>query len=322
MPRKVTITTGARLHFGPLSFAPERGRHFGGVGLMIDRPNTVLSAELSDTPNDIIVADDAARDRTGKSLDQLRESSAATRNARFRIELSQTIPSHAGLGSGTQLAMALAEAVALLSGEPAHDPAALAQRVGRGARSAIGIHGFARGGLLLDGGKSGPDSIGTIVSRVDVPADWRFVLITPTGEAGLSGAAESDAFARLRAMPQSTTERLCRIALMDLLPAVIAADFAAAGDALYEYGRTVGEFFTPVQGGTYASPAMRDLVAQLRSEGIHGIAQTSWGPTIAALCENEAGAGQLKASLSDDPRWRAYRVETAAPLNTGAAIKF
>ena len=60
---------------------------------------------------------------------------------------------HTGLGVGTQLGLAIAKALAVASGEPELPSAELAMRVGRGERSAIGVHGFDRGGLLVDAGK-------------------------------------------------------------------------------------------------------------------------------------------------------------------------
>ena len=68
------------------------------------------------------------------------------------LTVHRTLPSHAGLGSGTQLALAVARALAEVHGVKADAPG-LARAVGRAQRSAIGTFTFAGGGLVLEGGR-------------------------------------------------------------------------------------------------------------------------------------------------------------------------
>src|SRR5580765_7782762 len=63
----------------------------------------------------------------------------------------------------------------------------LARRAGRGRRSAIGLHGFHEGGLLVEAGKRAPEEISPLVARVDFPDEWRFVLVRPRRATGVSG---------------------------------------------------------------------------------------------------------------------------------------
>ena len=58
---------------------------------------------------------------------------------------------HVGLGSGTKLALAVAQALATLHGRTVDAPG-LAEAVGRAARSAVGMWTFALGGLVVEGG--------------------------------------------------------------------------------------------------------------------------------------------------------------------------
>jgi beta-RFAP synthase len=239
------------------------------------------------------------------------------------IEVRQIIPPHCGLGSGTQLAMAVAQVLALFSADGQADATTLARRVARGKRSAVGIHGFARGGFLVDGGKSSEDEIGRLVARADVPGDWRFLLVAPVGSSGigLSGQEEVDVLERLPEMPLSLTERLCRLALLEMLPALGAADIERFGEAMFEFGRLVGDYFRPVQGDAYADPRMAELVHWLRGQGVRGVAQTSWGPTIAVCCSDGERAKSLLEQILADSRWRHCQAQIASPLNTGAAIQ-
>lgn len=314
----VSITTGARLHFGPLSVAAPSGGRFGGVGVMIDSPRTVLSASPAEF--DSVDGDSSTVARVTEFLRRIRQSAAAASVPPCRIRIQQTIPSHCGFGSGTQLGLAVARAVSLLANAPEPNLQTLARRVGRGLRSAIGLHGFERGGFLVDGGRVQSDALGTLVARVDFPSEWRFVLAAPRRAAGLSGEAEQTAFARQSAMPVSLTAELCRIVLMDWLPSVMEADFRRCGESLFTFGHAVGEFFAPAQGGVFAHPRMSEWAGLLRRSGVEGVAQTSWGPTLAALCPNENTAAQMRDDFANDASWSDCTFEVVSALNRGADV--
>ena len=225
------------------------------------------------------------------------------------------------LGSGTQLGLAVARALSELSGERSAPVEALAQRAGRGLRSAIGLHGFARGGFLVDGGRADQrDQLGTLVARYDFPSEWRLVLASPPQSSGLSGDAELRAFASQPPMSSSLTGELCRLALMDWMPAVIEADFARVSTAMYEFGLAVGQFFEPAQGGVFAHPRMARLVEQLRARGVSGIAQTSWGPTLAVLCASNVEAHQLANDYAQEGNWSDCEFRVVEPLNRAATV--
>ena len=209
MPDSIAVTTGARLHFGffahqATNLAAAASNHllersnYGGVGMMIESPSVVVAASRSD--RDVVICREltppeaaAAESTVARIIAQYRRSCPAQRQPPpCAIAVRRVIPSHRGLGSGTQLGMAVAQALAFLAGDGQADAPTLARRVGRGNRSAIGIHGFARGGFLVDGGKRADDEIGQLVARADLPDDWRLLLITPgaSSAAGLAGQEE------------------------------------------------------------------------------------------------------------------------------------
>ncbi|TXT17394.1 MAG: beta-RFAP synthase, partial [Planctomycetota bacterium] len=249
----ITVQTGARLHFGLLAVQAASGRNFGGVGLMVQSPDCVLAVDAAERDECFATPEVAARLTVWR--DEYRQRCPAEhRPAACRIRVSQAIPLHAGLGSGTQTSLALAAALAQLGGETKVSALELARRVGRGARSALGIHGFEHGGLLVEGGKRQPEEISPLVARLEFPSDWRVLLVIPNDRRGLSGDAERAAFTKLTPMPAALTETLCRIVLMELLPAVASVDFPAAAAALREFGQLNGSHFAPVQGGVFADP--------------------------------------------------------------------
>lgn len=284
--------------------------------MMVSAPGYAMTARAA--VEDTFSGEAGCCARAAEFVRRVRESVATT--SPVHLSIHETIPEHAGLGSGTQLALAVALALSRLSGECSVPVETLARRAGRGLRSAIGLHGFAQGGFLVDGGRAGSGQLGTLVSRIETPVNWRVILVAPPQSRGLSGEQEQRAFASQPPMSQSLTAELCRIALMDWMPGIIEADFDRVSNAMYDFGLNVGKFFEPAQGGVFAHPLMQDLVTELRRRGVAGVAQTSWGPTICVLCESESSAGQIVSDLEAKGRWSDCLFRIVQPMNTGAVI--
>lgn len=315
-PQSVTVETGSRLHFGPLTNGLSRGRLFGGIGMMIDVPR--LSVKIRRAGRNHIDCLPQHKEKAERVLQRVRACFEDLGPLELNVETETEL--HSGLGTGTQLSVAIVEGMLRLAGEIS-SPTRLFALSDRGKRSALGIHGFVSGGFLLDGGKREPGSLGTLLARLDVPEEWRVLLITPNDRSGLSGDAEAAAFQDLQAMPLSTTNELSRLVLLEILPALSEKDCPAFASALHEYGSLVGDYFSEIQGGRYAHPAMRELVPWLRERNVVGTGQTSWGPTMFAFFENDADASDIAESIDNDPRWRGCTIRIARPLNRGAKIE-
>jgi predicted sugar kinase len=122
-------------------------------------------------------------------------------------------------------------------------------------------------------------------------------LICLAGQHGLSGEAEQSAFRDLPPVPHATTREL-RSALNDeMLPAAAAGDFARFSRGLYRFGHQAGMCFAARQGGAFASPPVAQLVETVRSLGVEGVGQSSWGPTVFALLETEREARQFADAI-------------------------
>lgn len=304
--RRVRITTAARLHLGffDLSggFAPAAGagpRRFGSLGLALEAPETRLV--LARAAKAEVRGPDAAR--AGRYLAGLESVLGCPGPHALRIEAA--IPPHGGLGSGTQLAAALAAALALLHEVPPAEalrrgeglPPALAARLGRGARSGVGLALFARGGLAVDGGR-GPHTLipPVLVHETDWPEAWHVLLVTDAAHAGLSGEAERTAFAALAPMPEEVAGEICRAVLLGVLPALRERDFALFTEALALIQARLGDHFAPVQGGRFTSPRVAAVLERLAAGGARGVGQSSWGPSgFAFIAEREAGARLIAA---------------------------
>src|SRR5215210_1158422 len=283
----VFVEAPARLHFGVLDLAGRLGRHFGGLGAAIPCPSLLL--EASATPRLTAAGPDSSRAlafaRMFLSAHRLPESGS--------LIIHRAIPSHAGLGSGTQLGLAVARALAELHGITANT-LELAAAVARGKRSAIGTWAFALGGFIVEGGRRvGSTDIAPLLARYEVPATWRCVVAVPQGPRGLSGEAEIAAFDRLPPPPDRDVERVSHVVLMQLLPALVEADLPSFGHALSEVQRITGGWFSGQQGGIFTPGPTQQLVTDMAEWGAVGVGQSSWGPAAYGLVPSDQAASAL-----------------------------
>lgn len=300
----VFVEAPARLHFGVLDLHGGLGRRFGGLGAAIPDPALLLEA----VPAAGIEAEGPDADRVAASA-ELARVRLGTGGAAFRVH--RTIPAHAGLGSGTQLGLAAARALAELYGIDA-DAATLARAVDRGRRSAIGTYAFEAGGFIVEGGRvPGRDDLAPLLVRYELPASWRYVLAIPEGPPGLSGDAEAEAFRRLPRPELREVERVSHLVLMRLLPSIVEADLAGFGAALSEIQQITGGWFAAGQGGVFAPGGTAELVDRFRRAGAAGVGQSSWGPTAYAITNGEREADELAASAAE-------RVDGEGRIYTGA----
>lgn len=300
---RVVVTTPSRLHFGLIDLEGSMGRRFGSLGLAIDRPRIVLEVFPSRRLRTEGDQDGRVEGFAKRFLKHYRIRGGA------RIVLKETIPPHVGLGSGTQLALAVASSLAKLFSIEA-SVRELASAMGRGGRSGIGVAAFESGGFIVDGGKildPGPptsdsrllNSPPPIISHHPFPEDWIFVVVIPETDRGLSGEREEEAFRRLQAPPSKEVGTLCRLLLMKMLPALIEKDPMSFGSALTAIQKIVGRWFRVVQGGTYANPLLTGIVKRMANTGALGIGQSSWGPTAYGLAEGREKAAALEEEVKE-----------------------
>ena len=290
MSNTVTIKVPARLHLGFLNPGGDVGRQFGSVGLALSEPQTVVT--LSRSREAVAEGPDSAR--AAAHLDKVRRRLGIRDDHRLVVE--QAIPPHAGLGSGTQIALAVALAVRALHDLPPN-PRDDATLLSRGARSGIGIASVVDGGVIVDAGRSERGGLPPVVARLPFPDDWRVILILDRGGQGLHGADEIEAFRRLPPFPQSGVGEICRHVLTGLMPALIERDIDGFGAAVSAVQRLVGAHFAPVQGGVFTSGRVEAVASRLERTGAVGIGQSSWGPTGFAFAASEAEAAGMIAAV-------------------------
>lgn len=282
----VTVSAAARLHMGFLDLNGGLGRRYGSLGLALEEFTTTVTVR----PDETVTAEGPQSERAEAF------ARAALRaldiQCGVRVSIRQAVPEHAGLGSGTQLALAVGTAVARLF-NLAWTPREIAGALGRGGRSGIGLGAFEHGGFVVDGGRGRQDAPPLPIARLAFPGHWRLVLIFDPNHVGLHGETEKQAFAALPDFPEAQAAHLCRLALMQALPALTEADIAGFGAAVSEIQRTVGDHFAPAQGGRFASPRVARALDWLDANGAAGVGQSSWGPTGFALVDSDERAHAL-----------------------------
>lgn len=296
----VSVTTTARLHMGFFDLNGNLGRQFGSIGVSLEQPVTELVA----MPSHTFSAEGVGAERAVKLAKKLAVALKLPAGMGMHMQLRQTIPEHAGLGSGTQLSLAVGLAMNRLYdlGLIIRDVARLTDR---GARSGIGLGTFAAGGVIIDGGRGSQTVIPPVIARAEFPETWRIVLIFDLSKAGVHGEQEIEAFRSLPEFPADAAAMLCRRVLMQALPALAEEDLQTFGAAIRELQERTGDHFAPAQGGRYASPAVTKVLTWMAAQGVACYGQSSWGPTGFAVVQDAVAAQDLMTRLeqrfSDEP---------------------
>jgi len=284
------VVAPSRLHFGLFRVpgaeeVPAHERVYGGVGLMVELPGVIVSACPAASWHIEGMLASRAQEFALRYVTHLAE----TERRPFQLLVERCPREHTGLGVGTQLGLAVGKALAVASGR---FPTAveLAPAIGRGNRSAVGVHGFDRGGLVVECGKRAGEVISPLSAHVMPPRSWRVLLFTPPVTNLWHGTREREAFAN---PAPGHTARLRELAESVIVPAARNGDLTAFGAAVYEFNRCAGEPFALVQGGTYSSAVTSELVSELRRLGVLAVGQSSWGPTVFAITADDDMAGWI-----------------------------
>jgi beta-ribofuranosylaminobenzene 5'-phosphate synthase len=303
--RSVSVTTYGRLHLGFFNLSADATRQFGSMGVAIDAFQTALTVSIGEQSQPL--------DGWAATIVQRHLAAIGVQQA-VNLSIQQAIPRHGGLGSGTQMALAIGVALNQLFAST-YTEAHIAALHQRGGRSGIGIGTFAQGGLIVDGGRGAQTVVPPIICRHAFPQDWHFLLITDNSRDGLHGQGEKTAFKQLPPQSQAATQALQQRLLSHGLPALIEQDFPVFSQFVGELQAYNAEYFAPAQGGPYASAFVSQILQQLKLQGHRGLGQTSWGPTGFVLLPTRSAAVALQMQLL-----ARYEADTALGFLVTAAV--
>lgn len=320
----VRVATAGRLHFGFRNLSLAHERLYGSLGLALDEPRLVVECERAEA----VSANHPDAEHYARRVAELLDVPGA------RVTVRETLARHAGLGSGTQFALAVLVGIARAYDR---DPRARerAPDLGRGGRSGIGIATFEEGGFVLDAGhpttrftverpRTGEWTVPPVIARHAVPESWRFVLVVPDAEPGTSGDDED---ASMRSVIEHATpgiaDEIAAICTRRALPAIAEGDLGTFGAAIAEIGRLNGAWYSDAQGGVYRPP-VGEIVRTLEgSPAIEGAGQSSWGPAVYGLTDRRrADAARDAGEAALDTAGVGGDVRIVAGRNEGARIEF
>ena len=292
MIHTVKVSTSARLHMGFFDLSGGANK-FGGLGLAIDAPCTqVTIAKNQKRTIDVSLIDVKSSENVSNIVENLVKLFNLKQH--FSLTINQSIPIHAGFGSGTQMALAIGTGLNQLF-DLQLSVSQIATAAKRGIRSGIGIAAFEQGGFLVDVGKT-DNHLPVIAMRQDFPTDWRVLLVQDSAHIGVHGAVESQAFKTLK----PTQDSLRAMVFEHMIPAMQRADLLAFGAYMADLQAYNGAYFAPIQGGCYASSDVAEVLTWFQENGVACVGQSSWGPTGFAIVETAQHAENLqhKAQLA------------------------
>jgi len=309
--REVLVSAPSRLHLGILDPSGREGRIHGGLGVALLRPRIRIRLRPSRRLGVSGPLSERAEEKARTFLRKVGKKGA-------RIEVLEGFPEHAGLGSTTQLSLAVGVGLSKLLGLK-RSVEEVSLLLGGGEFSGVGTHLFRLGGFVLEGGRRRKGELPPLLFRAPFPEEWRFVVALPPFR-GLGEEEERRAFQKVSPSPKEVG-RACRIVLMKMLPALVERDLPSFGSALTELQRVVGGYFREVQGGIFASPLLEETVELLLEEGAEGAGQSSWGPAVYGVVEGERGAEALEEKVRRFLEGRGGgEVFTSGADNRGARI--
>ncbi len=314
--RGIRVKTPARIHITLIDLNGTIGRVDGGAGFAIDRGMVVEVREAEELR--VEAGSNVKGNVKSKELVE-RARRVAGLFGNFEVRILEAYRPHCGLGSGTQLSLAVAKACTLLKGET-RSIRELAEFVGRGGTSGIGVAAFESGGFIVDGGHSrkvkpsfAPSSASRappppVIARHEFP--WKTAVVIPD-ISGFSGSREVNLFSSHCPLPLEEVREVSHIVLMKLLPAVVEKDLDSFNEGVRAI-QNVG--FKRVEVSMY--PEISELLEHYRA------GMSSTGTAVYAAVESDVEGRKL---LRDMTRFFEEKGITcngfiAEPNNRGAEV--
>ncbi|NYB52241.1 MAG: hypothetical protein HVN35_06765 [Methanobacteriaceae archaeon] len=294
------IETPSRLHLTLIDLNGSLGRIDGGVGLTLKEPKLVLEMEQKGKQIQVNF-----KNPENISLKTMNDYEEKIRNSARRMMMNlqlgegytftvhKTFPAHSGLGSGTQLSLAVGKLLADFN-DHKMDSQQIASIVGRGGTSGIGVASFENGGFIIDGGhhqdekgeflpsSAAKASPPPVIARYNFPEEWKVVLVIPDIRKNVSGKREVNIFQEYCPIPLSEVQKLSHIILMKMMPAIIEMDLDAFGESVNSI-QNIG--FKKIE-NQLQNPLIGKIMESLRDAGAPGVGMSSFGPTIYSITDS------------------------------------
>ncbi|NVM36641.1 MAG: hypothetical protein HWN81_13680 [Candidatus Lokiarchaeota archaeon] len=329
------ITTPCRIHLSLIDENGYTGRVDGGIGFMLDRPNVVF--EASNTAKEFKIK---ANKYYRESIEVINEIASIVfkrfniSNKNFHFYLKRYFPSHVGLGSKTQLSLAIATAITKLNNINHLTHKDLTKLVERGGTSGIGWKGFKTGGFILDGGHDFgrgkeketflPSSASTsatpalTIFRHEIPENWRFVLVIPNVKKGVYGDEEISVFQNFTPIHRNEVNEVSNQVIMKILPGIIKKDLTCFGEGIKRI-QSLGFKKIEIE---LQHQIVKDLLNFFEDYGLKAYGMSSFGPSVVGIVESVSEAEILLKEVQKNQKHRGGYIYICKPNNTGAKIEY
>lgn len=322
----IEVRTPARIHFGQLDLNGSLGRIYGGTGIAINKPYTLIKLEK----NKKIIIEGLKKEKKKiiikNFLNKLKKRKLIDKNYGVKIIIEKLLPEHSGLGSGTQFGLALAEGLNRLYNLNL-SPQKLAKIVDRKhSRSSIGFGAFYQGGFIIDVGrpiseKNNDNYLPPIVYRRNICSDWTFLIVIPfTQKAKIAGKKEIKIFNKIKKMPIEKCAENSHHLLFGVMPAVEENDIHKFSNHLNIIEDNVADYFSKIQRGKYKSVFAQKIIEFMVEEGVLARGQSSWGPALYGLVDNDDNALKIKNKLLKKFPKKIKEIYLTKVENNGAKI--
>lgn len=306
-PTTVILSAPSRLHLGLVPGPDGGAEFFGGAGIMLTHPRTTVRLHPTKATRIHGVHSTRAAEFAEAWLRQ-----EQTTSRQFDLNVIEAPSEHTGLGSGTQLALAVGIGLNLFD----HSESArlerivnrlseievleVARRLGRAGRTVIGTRGFQLGGMIIDWGRAPAQPQADSSVRLPFPAEWPILLVTLPHPPGLHGKAELAAFQREIERHSGLRSEMLELLNQQIIPGVQQQDFSRFAEGVWNFGNCSGRIFERIQDGIFCSPSVTDLVGRFRKAGAIAVVQSSWGPTIGVIFPSTEEAAKVAATVCQD----------------------
>jgi beta-ribofuranosylaminobenzene 5'-phosphate synthase len=282
---RVTVRAGYRIHLGFYRFRDGRFI-YGGLGAALEEPQLVVSVE----PSNELRVDAPTEEAKRLMTTTLRHLKAD----KINLRLSGYVAHHVGLGSYTRIVLATASAVSTYLRSEV-DLIDIASSLGRGKISGVGIYSFVYGNLIADAGMiEGSNRIPPLLGVYRIPRNWHVVVTVPEGIRGLSDYEEMPIMREIEAHPH---QDVLYKEFMRLIASVTLGDFINFSKALGKIQELTGEYFKKYQGGVFCCETVEEIVNIMKSEGLRGVGQSSWGPAVYGFVSNYVKAVEIRSRI-------------------------
>lgn len=325
------IETPSRLHVTLIDLNGKYGRIDGGVGITTRTPR--LTLEVNDGYEDVQVEfphSEVSKDTVQDYQEKIYSATHKVNeylglNDGYHFKLREIFPAHSGLGSGTQVSLAVAKLILEMNDHDLSVPK-MAEIVGRGGTSGIGTGSFEKGGFIVDGGHKSLNKKGflpssaskasppPIIARYEFPQDWKIIMAIPHVKSKVFGDGEVNIFQKYCPIPLAEVEKLVHLIFMKMMPSVIERDLDIFGDAINSI-QSIG--FKKIE-LKLQNQFIKELMENLRQAGAAGVGMSSFGPTVYAI--TDTNSKDICRAAQDSMKDKDGAIILTTAQNSGAQI--